>query len=252
MRMPANSAPQRREKGLFMAITKYQDAVASSLSAKNQMAFQERMSNTAHQREVADLKAAGLNPVLSAGGSGASTPVGSEGDFTGDQISSLVNTSVNMVNSAMGALKSSQKQTAEELADAYKSRFDSAKGIWQAVLGGVQDLFHGLTGHTIGEAIGEFSKGIHERTVAFGRSKEDGKIYLYSNKNDPDFTSLNLGDKISSAVKNLYSRISPSGTNSMGYGTYKSKNTNSRLSNAFAHAQTASFTRTSAKGNGGR
>jgi hypothetical protein len=62
--------------GLLAGAGAVMQGIASYKSAQKQMKFQRQMSDTAVQRQMADMRRAGINPILAARYGGASTPTG--------------------------------------------------------------------------------------------------------------------------------------------------------------------------------
>lgn len=73
---------------------------ANAALAREQMAFQERMSNTAYQRAMTDMRAAGLNPMLAYSQGGASAPSGASARM--ENASSALGDAVSNAGSALG------------------------------------------------------------------------------------------------------------------------------------------------------
>lgn len=130
----SNSAFNAEQAQLQREWTEQQNAKAmqfNRIEAKKNRDWQEMMSNTAHQREIKDLMAAGLNPVLSAmNGNGAAVTSGATASGvvgSGSKADADTSTSgaiVNLLGSILAAQTSLQNaninaRTQEAVADKY-------------------------------------------------------------------------------------------------------------------------------------
>lgn len=79
--------------GALSAFGAHQANRANKQIAREQMQFQERMSNTAYQRAMQDMEKAGLNPILAYNQGGATAPPGASTQVS-NEFSSGVNSAI--------------------------------------------------------------------------------------------------------------------------------------------------------------
>lgn len=144
---------------LYQANTRQAQAFNAAEAAKNRD-WQERLSNSAHQREVADLKKAGLNPVLSSNLAGASTGSGASASSDAANVdTSMPQAIVDMAEAQLNSATQLQTTAMTTQANIAMNALDNATKTNNAKLAAATDVLGILSNFRLGKYKHDTSSG---------------------------------------------------------------------------------------------